>query len=108
MDLDKVFFRFIRDDPSYKSELLAHDILNSIGVPAYRVAHANITLRITGNGTFYGQPLPREYKLGVFQMVEQIDEPFVERYFGRNGFLFKIGGNADLADWRDANPTCVP
>ena len=108
MDLDKVFFRFNRDDPSYQRELLAHDILNSIGVPASRVAHANITLRITGNGTFYGQSLPREYKLGVFQMVEQIDEPFVERYFGRNGFLFKIGGNADLADWRDANPTCVP
>ena len=108
MGLDKVFFRFNRDDPSYQRELLAHDILNSIGVPASRVAHANITLRITGNGTFYGQSLPREYKLGVFQMVEQIDEPFVERYFGRNGFLFKIGGNADLADWRDANPTCVP
>ena len=108
MGLDKVFFRFNRDDPSYQRELLAHEILNSIGVPASRVSHANVTLRITGNGTFYGQSLPREFNMGVFQMVEQIDEPFVERLFGRNGYLFKIGGNADLADSRDANPTCTP
>ena len=34
MDVDKLSFRFNRDDPSYQRELLAHDILNSIGVPA--------------------------------------------------------------------------
>ena len=53
MDVDKLFFRFNRDDPSYQRELLAHDILNSIGVPASRVAHANICL-------LYTSPSPRD------------------------------------------------
>ena len=34
MGLEKLIFRFNRHDPSYQRELLAHDILNSIGVPA--------------------------------------------------------------------------
>ena len=50
MDLEKIFFRYNRDDPSYQRELLAHDILNSIGVPTSRVAHANIELHIVGEG----------------------------------------------------------
>ena len=107
MDVDKLFFRFNRDDPSYQRELLAHDILNSIGVPASRVAHANIVLDIVGEGDFYGKPLPQSFNMGVFQMVEQIDKPFVKRYFGKNGYLFKIGGNADLSGAKEADTSCV-
>ena len=107
MDVDKLFFRFNRDDPSYQRELLAHDILNSIGVPASRVAHANIVLDIVGEGDFYGKPLPQSFNMGVFQMVEQIDKPFVKRYFGKNGYLFKIGANADLSGAKEADTSCI-
>ena len=46
MGLEKIFFRYNRDDPSYQRELLAHDILNSYGIPLSRVAHANIELQL--------------------------------------------------------------
>ena len=44
--------------------------------------------------------------MGVFQMVEQVDKPFLKRFFGKNGFLFKIGGG-DLAGSTEINPLCV-
>ena len=44
--------------------------------------------------------------MGVFQMVEQVDKPFLKRFFGKNGFLFKIGGG-DLAGSEEINPICV-
>ena len=107
MDVDKLSFRFNRDDPSYQRELLAHDILNSIGVPAARVAHANVEFHISGDGDFYGRALPQTYNMGVYQMVEQVDKPFLKRYFGKNGYLFKIGGNADLAGSVEADINCI-
>ena len=108
MDLEKISFRFNTNDPSYQRELLAHDILNSIGVPASRVAHANIELNIIGDGYFYGKPLPQSFNMGVFQMVEQVDKPFLKRYFGKNGFLFKIGPKGDLAGNEEINFNCIP
>ena len=107
MDVDKLSFRFNRDDPSYQRELLAHDILNSIGVPAARVAHANVEFHISGDGDFYGRGLPQTYNMGVYQMVEQIDKPFLKRYFGKNGYLFKMGGNADLAGSAEVDNNCI-
>mgnify|MGYP000882402334 CR=1 FL=1 len=107
MDLDKIYFRFNRDDPSYQRELLAHDILNILGVPTSRVAHANVELQIVGEGDLYGRSLPQTYNMGVFQMVEQIDKPFLKRFFGKNGYLFKIGANADLAGSTEIDPNCV-
>ena len=107
MGLEKIFFRFNRDDPSYQRELLAHSLLNSLGIPASRVSHANVKLNIIGEGNFYGRNLPQTFNMGVFQMVEQVDKPFLKRYFGKNGFLFKIGGNADLAGSEEANPNCT-
>ena len=108
MGVEKVFFRYNRDDPTYQRELLAHDVLNSIGVPASRVAHANVILEITGTGNLFGQPLPQTYNMGVFQMVEQIDKPFLKRFFGKNGFLFKSGVFATLAGPKEADLNCVP
>lgn len=106
MGLEKIFFRYNRDDPSYQRELLAHDILNSYGIPLSRVAHANIELVINGDGDYFGKTLPITYNMGVFQMVEQVDKPFLKRFFGKNGFLFKIGGG-DLAGSEEINPLCV-
>ena len=106
MGLEKIFFRYNRDDPSYQRELLAHDILNSFGVPLSRVSHANVELQIVGDGDYFGKALPVSFNMGVFQMVEQIDKPFLKRFFGKNGFLFKIGGG-DLAGSTEVNPICV-
>ena len=106
MGMEKVSFRFNRDDPSYQRELLAHDILNSIGVPTSRVSHANIELQVIGDGDFYGNPTPQTFNMGVYQMVEQIDKLFLKRYFGKNGYLFKISAG-DLAKSIDINPSCL-
>ena len=43
------------------------------------------------------------FNMGVFQMVEQVDKPFMKRYFGKNGFLFKIGAEADYQVQRKLN-----
>jgi hypothetical protein len=108
MDVEKLFFRYNRDDPTYQRELLAHEVLNNLGIPASRVAHANISLKIVGDGMLFGQPLPQTFNMGVFQMVEQIDKPFLKRYFGKNGFLFKSGVFATLAGADEADLSCVP
>lgn len=107
MGLEKLVFRFNRDDPSYQRELLAHDILNRIGVPAARAAHANVILRITGDQFFNGDVLPQDFRLGVFQMLEPIDKPFLKRFFGKNSFLFKNGYGAYLNEPIDSLSTCT-
>ena len=98
LGLEKLIFRFNRDDPSYQRELLAHDILNTTGVPAARAAHGRVQLRLVGDGSFNGVELPVEFNLGVFQMIEPIDKIFLKRFFGKNGYLFKNGIYAYLND----------
>ena len=107
MGLEKIFLRYNRDDPSYQRELLAHDIFNSIGIPLSRASHANVELLIEGEGDLYNKPLPRSYNMGVFQILEQIDKPFLKRFFGKNGFLFKMSDNADLAGSEEIDPNCI-
>ena len=58
MDLEKIYFRYNRDDPSYQRELTVHEILNSLGIPTPRMSHASIELLITGENQLYGQDLP--------------------------------------------------
>lgn len=108
LGVEKLSFRFNKDDPSYQRELLAHDILNALGIPSARAVHAAIELKIVGSGSFYGETLPRSFNMGVFQMIEQVDKPFLKRYFGENGFLFKNGFNADLSGSEAIDSTCVP
>ena len=108
MDQKKIFFRFNRDDPSYQRELLSHELLNSTGVPSSRVSHASVELIISGIGELYGKPLPHTYNMGVFQLTEQVDKDFLKRFFGKNGYLFKIGGNADLSRESHASSDCIP
>ena len=106
MGLEKLIFRYNRDDPSYQRELLAHDILNSIGIPAARVAHAEVILSLIGDDTFNGKSLPQSFSLGVFQMAEPIDKPFLKRFFGKNGFLFKNGYHAYLTESSESLSGC--
>lgn len=107
MGLEKLIFRFNNNDPSYQRELLAHDILNSIGVPAARVSHAEVSLRLIGDGSFNGNSLPQNFSLGIFQMVEPIDKPFLKRFFGKNGFLFKNGYYAYLTESFESLTACL-
>ncbi|RCU49258.1 hypothetical protein DU002_12990 [Corallincola holothuriorum] len=107
--VEKLYFKFNKDDPGYQREMLAHDVLNSAGVPTGRMAHASVELVITGEQgeTLYDRPLPQVYNMGVFMMDEPIDKPYLKRYFGENGYLFKVGGG-DLSTADAANPNCVP
>lgn len=107
MDVEKLSFKINNFDPSYQRELLAHDILNSIGVPASRVSHAEIELQIIGDTNFYGKSLPQAFNMGVYQMVEQVDKTFLKRYFRKSGYLFKAGVHAYLSDSTDSGWDCV-
>ena len=108
-DFEKLRFRYNRDDPTYQREVLAHDILNQIGVPTARATHISIEFVITGNNnqTLLSQPLPQTYDMGVFIMVEQIDKPFLKSYFDKNGYLFKVGAPGNLSGSDVVNDNCV-
>ena len=100
MDVEKLRFRFNRDDPTYQREVLAHELLNAAGVPAARATHAQVNLVITGTEgqTLYNSALPQTLNMGVFTMMEQIDKPFLKLYFDKNGYLFKTGAPGNLAE----------
>ncbi|UPW16889.1 CotH kinase family protein [Agarivorans sp. TSD2052] len=108
-DVEKLYFKFNKDDPSYQREMLAHDLLNTAGIPTSRMAHASVELVLTGEqgDTLYGRSLPQRYNMGVFMMDEPVDKPYLKRYFGENGYLFKVGGG-DLSSADAANPNCTP
>ena len=107
MGLEKIYFRYNRDDPSYQRELLAHSILNNIGVPTSRVAHASVELVLTDECNANACLENQTFNMGIFQMVEQIDKPFLKRLFRKNGFLFKVAGR-DLAEIQSVDPLCIP
>ena len=110
MGVEKLRFRFNRHDPSYQREVLTHQLLNEIGVPTARAAHAQVELVITGapGQVLYGQSLPLTYNMGVFVMVEQIDKTFLKRYFDENDFLFKVGAPGNLAGPEAVDTACDP
>ena len=105
--LEKLNFKFNKDDPSYARELLSHDILIQIGVPTSRMAYAAIELVITGSSDerLFNKSLPQTYNMGVYMMEEPIDKPYLKNNFGENGYLFKVGG-ADLTGTVDTE--CLP
>jgi hypothetical protein len=105
--IEKLNFKFNKDDPSYARELLSHDILTQIGVPTSRMAYAAIELVITGDSgeKLFNRNLPQTYNMGVYMVEEPIDKPYLKRYFGDNGYLFKVGGG-DLNETVDEN--CLP
>jgi hypothetical protein len=105
--IEKLNFKFNKDDPSYARELLSHDILTQIGVPTSRMAYAAIELVITGepDQSLFNKDLPQTYNMGVYMVEEPIDKPYLKRFFGKNGYLFKVGGG-DLNETVDQ--TCLP
>ncbi len=110
MDVEKLRFRFNRDDPSYQREVLAHELLNSAGVPVARATHARVDLVVTGTPgqVLFGEPLPQSFNMGVFNMIEQIDKPFLKHYFDENGYLFKVGAPGNLAGPDVTDTGCIP
>ena len=110
MDVEKLRFRFNRDDPTYQREVLAHELLNAAGVPAARATHAQVHLVITGTEgqTLYNSALPQTFNMGVFTMMEQIDKPFLKLYFDENGYLFKTGAPGNLAEPAAVDSDCDP
>ncbi|HBF22761.1 MAG TPA: hypothetical protein DDW23_02985 [Planctomycetes bacterium] len=65
-------------DPSMSRESLAYEVMRSFGLPASRTTHVWLTIN---DGT--------KVK-GVFNSVEQVDEEFIEAWFGNNdGELYK-------------------
>ena len=110
MGVEKLRFRFNRDDPSYQREVLTHQLLNKIGVPVARATHAQVEFVITGavGQTLYGQALPQTYNMGVFIMMEQVDKPFLKRYFDKNNYLFKVGAPGNLASPNVVKTDCDP
>ena len=80
MGLEKIFLD-ITEMILHTKRAFGHDILNSYGIPLSRVAHANIELVINGDGDYFGKTLPITYNMGVFQMVEQVDKPFLKGFW---------------------------
>ena len=84
-------FKFNNDDPSYLREVLSYDLFRRAGVQAPLAAYARLYVRIGEEAERY---------LGVFVMLENLDEEWIERRYGDDGYLFKClyqgQGPADL------------
>ena len=111
MGIDKLNFKFNKDDPTYAREMLAHDILNRVGVPTSRMVYASVELTITGDasevdGYIISGSLPQTHNMGVFLLEEAIDKNFLKRYFKDNEIMFKVG-SGDLASSEDTNTDCI-
>ncbi len=71
-------------DPSMMKERMSMRLLDRMGVPAPRVAHARLHI---GSGRDYA---------GLYTMVENIDEPFLARQFGTDaGYLYEYRWQGD-------------
>lgn len=95
MGLESFALKFNKDDPTYIHEALAHNLMNDVGVVAGRATHARLELVIEPSATItslYNQPLPQSYNMGIYTLTEPVDKILVKRVFGKNGYLFKVGG----------------
>lgn len=95
MGLESFALKYNKDDPTYVRETLAHTMLNEQGVPAGRAAHASVELVIEPSArttSLYGRPLPLTWQMGVFTMTEPVDKLLVTRLYGKNNYVFKVGG----------------
>ena len=69
-------------DPSQMVDSLSYDLFRAFQIPAPRTAHAKVYLTVEGQQD-------RKY-LGVYTIVEQIDDDFLKRNFDRkSGLLLK-------------------
>lgn len=68
-------------DPSLMREKLAYDLFREAGAVASRCAHARVTLAVGASET----------PLGLYTMVEHVDEVFLDEHFGgHEGNLYKL------------------
>ena len=76
-------------DPTMLREKLMLDFLNKEGLPAPRSTYA----RVSYNGKY----------CGLFEIIEQVDKPFVKTHFGnKDGNLFKGDPNGTL-EWKGSS-----
>jgi hypothetical protein len=69
-------------DPSYMREVLAYQLFRQAGVPAPRTTYARVYLTVPGEH--------QDRYLGLYTIVEQVDEEFFQRHFGtEEGLLLK-------------------
>jgi spore coat protein H len=81
-------------DPTKAREALAYAVFRSAGVPAPRTAFAEVTLTVPGK-------YDREY-LGLYTVVEQVDERFLKTHFkDGKGLLLKPEGIRGLPHFGD-------
>lgn len=89
----KIYFKWFKDDPTYSREIFSYDLFRRYGIPtALRSSYGRLWIRVAGDS--------RETYLGVFAMLEAIDEEFLEarrELFGDTEHnLWKCTYGADL------------
>lgn len=80
-------------DPSMLREKLAYDLFRSQGLPASRCAFARVYLKVVDGVPPDGADAekPQEQFLGLYTMVEHVDEAFLDEHFGgHTGNLYKL------------------
>jgi len=76
--IQKLNFNNGFSDPTFIRELLSYDLMRALGVPAPRCCFANLYIN--------------DELLGLYTVVEQVDDEFVESHFPRgDGDLYKAG-----------------
>ena len=96
--LESLILRFNKTDPTYTHEWLAHDLLARMGVPVPEMSHATLTVRVVSSGDpDEAMTIVNEYDMGVYLLMEPVDDQFVRRRFANNHYLFKVkGGDLSL------------
>ncbi|WP_418981936.1 CotH kinase family protein [Alistipes sp.] len=94
----KIYFKWFKDDPTYSREIYCYDLFRRYGIPtAIRSSYGRLWIRVGGDS--------RETYLGVFSMLEAIDDEFLDarrELFGDTGHnLWKCTYGADLASTDD-------
>ena len=82
--LENMTLKFFKDDPSYVREIYGYDLMKRFGVWLVPWAsYARVFIRVTGDS--------KEGYLGIYRMVEAVDEVFIEKRFGKkdDGDLWK-------------------
>ena len=96
----KINLKWFKDDPAYVRELYCYDLFRRYGIWTSPFdAYCRLWIHVEGDSE------PAYF--GVYEMIEPIDEEFIERrekLFGSDkGFLWKcVYGNVGMADLRNA------
>lgn len=94
----KIYFKWFKDDPTYVREIFSYDLFRRFDIPtAARSSYGRLWIRVGGDS--------RETYLGVYAMLEAIDEEFLDarsELFGDTGHnLWKCTYGADLVSTDD-------